>query len=147
MSDYLSKPIQVDALRDALLRAETGLDEALAARESEPTAEVIDTLLNEERIAELATYPGLLEELTLDLRREGERLLGLMRAASSAGDAPALKSHAHALKGMCVSVGAGRAHRLLAQGEQSGIDLDQVELVVRASMDELATRASTPSEA
>ncbi|MGB9605822.1 MAG: Hpt domain-containing protein [Bryobacteraceae bacterium] len=74
--------------------------------EVEPFAEILDREALLERIGDDA---GFLLELAQMFCEQRAQLLGEIRSAMEAGDAPALARAAHTLKGCVGNLGAGRA--------------------------------------
>ncbi len=94
MDGYLPKPVRLEKMEEALRRWDTLLDEAALAEisglgEAGVFAEIIRTFLRD--------LPGR---------------LGDFKAALAAGDAPALKQAAHALKGAAGNIGALRLQKI-----------------------------------
>jgi PAS domain S-box-containing protein len=150
MDDYVAKPIRLDELVAALLRAPSEAPRPPGVRPrredgssgGEPagvppirTAEV-DALLGRLRASFGDEARDLLPELSGLFQEEGPALLTGMRAAIAAGDAPRLASAAHTLKGSSASLGAeelaGDCRELEALGrtgttEGAGAWLEAVE--------------------
>ena len=114
MDDYVSKPVDVASLRDALARW-AGADE-----------EADGPALDEERLAilsrlEEADGTRLLPTLTDAFASASTALLGTLRLASESRDAPALRTAAQELRGAAVDVGAVRVAALAEQAERAAV--------------------------
>ncbi|MCD6079389.1 MAG: multi-sensor hybrid histidine kinase, partial [Ramlibacter sp.] len=123
MDDYLTKPLQVAALAQALERWIAGSRQsasgAVAGGEAAPAAEAL--LLDPARLAEFREYDD--EDLTMTrevlglfLKDTPQRLQALDAAVASK-DAEALATAAHALKGSAGNVGAMAIHEAASQLE------------------------------
>jgi signal transduction histidine kinase/CheY-like chemotaxis protein/HPt (histidine-containing phosphotransfer) domain-containing protein len=158
MDDFLSKPIQADALRAALLRCQPGADTQgptpalptpmpVAARPHDPTEwrdlEVIDPagLGNLRDVQEFGGAEAVLD-LVETLEGEYTNLITGAQRAHKSGDMDALRIAAHTIKGSAGNFGARRLSTLAStleerarQGSSDGV----AELV--ASLDEECRRA------
>jgi two-component system, sensor histidine kinase and response regulator len=101
MDAHLAKPVQLDALADALDRFVGAprplLDPAVLGRIRELTRD---------------RQPRLLRELHAGFAETTRQLLGSMRAAAASGDPEALSLAAHTLRGSAASLGASRLAEL-----------------------------------
>ncbi len=109
MDDYLTKPLQLEQLRDALAR--------WLARDAAPDAAALDVAVLQKTIGDdPAQVPGFLSFfLSTALKQAGE-----IRAASGTGDAAQAGATAHKLKSSSRAVGALALGELCAELEQCG---------------------------
>ncbi|HEY9621819.1 MAG TPA: response regulator, partial [Crinalium sp.] len=124
MNDYLSKPISMESVVNALNRytkAHQRLQSAssqvsTAAYQSTPTISLDDessTVLDQYIIQSLIQMAGedaqsLLSELIQNYMEDADTMLRSIQTAISAADAPLLKNAAHALRSMSLNLGASR---------------------------------------
>ncbi len=108
MNDYLSKPVQLNELRDKLLRL------------SPETANDEDIRLMDERLGMLREQGGdeLLSELVKIFIRHTPETMRRLRDAVEQGDAAALGAAAHSLKGSCANFGAAEMQCAAAEMER-----------------------------
>jgi len=114
MDDYVSKPVRISDLADALERAHDHI--AMQAEES---------AVDSQAIAQLEALPGdgdenLLANLIQLFINTAPPVIAEMRAAVNAADARAVGLAAHQLKGSCAQFGARRLQELCAQLEKIG---------------------------
>jgi CheY-like chemotaxis protein/HPt (histidine-containing phosphotransfer) domain-containing protein len=142
MDDYVSKPVQVRALRVALLRAV----EARVARAADASAEApaaaqphsddpIDrTVLDELRLLQPPGEPDIVEQLVAIFQAESPPLIAALRAGAREADADGLRGAAHALKSSAAGLGAQTVADLCATLEaraRAGTTDGAAELVAR----------------
>jgi HPt (histidine-containing phosphotransfer) domain-containing protein len=123
MDGYLAKPIQADALRQAI--AKLVPEHARQDRHAAPADVNVEPPPVLDLPAMLATVDGdrdLLAELIDMFLGESAAMLEAVRTAVTAGDAPALHRAAHALKGAVQIFGArqvyNQAHKLEVMGQK-----------------------------
>jgi PAS domain S-box-containing protein len=151
MDDYLPKPLRVDQLRVCLQRWLTpdpgteSVADAVSGRSDVMTSLVIDPDVVED-LKELLG-PGYPHFLDLFENKTAE-LMQKMEQAVSGGDAKALASAAHALKGSAGNLGAvslvSVAQRIEQRGESGDLHaidrlVDQARRTHRAVLEQLAT--------
>jgi HPt (histidine-containing phosphotransfer) domain-containing protein len=123
MDDYLSKPVQIKALRQALLRwgrvkAAASAPPPPTPQEAAPVDHRVWATLREE--LQLEGEPDVVRELIdLFLQTVGA-VVDQMRAAVASNDAALLTRGAHTLKGNAGNLGAGRLAALAAALESQG---------------------------
>jgi len=115
MNDYIVKPLDPAALRDALLRwvpiAQERKGPTAAARvprkDIDQAQQGLDPVVVA-RLRELAagTEPKLFEQIYQSFVKDGEARLQVMQQALDSGDSDAVRRMAHALKGAAANVGA-----------------------------------------
>ncbi|HNT25690.1 MAG TPA: histidine kinase N-terminal 7TM domain-containing protein [Anaerolineales bacterium] len=133
MDDYLSKPIQVIELVEALecCQVEMGqadqvrscADERFHTDEAQPLQTVLPAELNPAALNELKHAFGDLDALASIVEvflEDGPRLLQEMRGAVQDGDAAALRLNAHSLKSNSATFGAQVLRDLCAEMEVMG---------------------------
>jgi HPt (histidine-containing phosphotransfer) domain-containing protein len=106
MEDYLSKPVNVDALAEALARCVP-----LARAPEVADAEVADAAVDRAVLAGFAEQLGeageeVLREVVAVYLEDTPALIDAMRAAASTGDLDVLDRSAHTLKSSSAVVGA-----------------------------------------
>ncbi|MBN8629521.1 MAG: response regulator [Rhodobacterales bacterium] len=105
MSDYVSKPIRVEALVRAIRSCLSGQPGKMEEPMPEPTGE-----LDPKALAQLLEVIGgdreALKELVRSFLEDGPDLVDRLRAAAAAGDADAMRRAAHTLKGSATDFGA-----------------------------------------
>lgn len=121
MDDYLSKPIQMHALRAAIEQA--GVSAAgSAARPREPAPEAPPTgAIDWSRIESLAPFDpdgSMVAGAITSFLADALGRIAAMQAAHAAADAAGLAAAAHALKGSAANIGAARLQEL-SQGIES----------------------------
>ena len=124
MNDYLSKPIRIDELRSAILRAMRGAPPRSAAPAApiatHPDPETLDpAYLENLRRLEAATGRELVSTVASTFLTETTRHLAAMRDAQERGDAAALELAAHSLKGSGAQLGAACLAALCAGVEET----------------------------
>ncbi len=133
MDDYLSKPIQVAELVEALecCQIDTGQAdpdrpcawERLQAGDAQPQQDLLPADLNPAALNELKQAFGDLDALGSIVEvflEDGPRLLQEMRGAVQDGDAAALRLNAHSLKSNSATFGAEVLRGLCAEMEMMG---------------------------
>jgi PAS domain S-box-containing protein len=125
MDDYVSKPVNIRDLREALERWLGGevlpsVIPALAVVAEDPLAG-LDAAIDPAAIAELRALQGDGEDFLTPLidtyLQEGSQLVEKIEAAWAAGDALAVRKQAHKLKGSSANMGARRLVDLCLQIE------------------------------
>jgi len=121
MDDYLAKPLRIEVLAAVLARwlgPAPGEEPEVtpAPRAAGLDSEILSHLIGMDEAADF----GLLEEVVDLLSRDTPPRLAQMRQAVAAGDAPALRQAAHALKGSAATVGATAMAAISAQLEELG---------------------------
>jgi len=119
MDDYVSKPIDPDALAAAIARW-LGVDAPVAPVGTDTSAQGLrpdaDALIDPSRLEELCeTDPKLREKLVDIFERESETLVADIGRAIEIGDCEAVERAAHSLKGSSGSMGAVRMARICGQ--------------------------------
>ena len=147
MEDYLSKPILLDDLRAALLRAEP-VRAAAPAGEPDPVLDPVylERLLELQRTSGRSLVPLIVDSFVT----EGPRRLERMRGALARGDRQDLVLVAHTLKGGSAQLGALRLASVSRELEESGREgrlevageiLDRLERELEAASAALLARA------
>jgi CheY-like chemotaxis protein/HPt (histidine-containing phosphotransfer) domain-containing protein len=150
MEDYLSKPILLEDLRAALVRAEPS---CAAAPASEPDLVLdpvyLDRLLELQRLGGSNVVPLIVDNFV----KEGPRRLERMRAALTRGDRQDLMMVAHTLKGGSAQLGALRVAAVSSELEEickegrldsMGGVLDRLEIELATASAALLARTSSP---
>ena len=145
MDDYLSKPIQHEALRAAIEHAGGTAPPAARARVATAPAAAIDW----RRIESLAPFDAdgtMVAGAIASFVADAPGRIEAMRVAHAAADAPAVAAAAHALKGAAANIGAARLQELtqrieslaregnLAGARKAIGDLDQALADARAAL-------------
>jgi CheY-like chemotaxis protein/HPt (histidine-containing phosphotransfer) domain-containing protein len=114
MDSYMTKPITISSIRDALAAA-TASHEPAGPPPSPSTPEIpAESLLNEQVLSHLAFLePAEFLEILDDTTREIEPGIRRIREAISQADSTHLASTAHKLRGMLLQVGFQRLPELL----------------------------------
>jgi CheY-like chemotaxis protein len=116
MVDFVSKPIQLHDLRDALLRIEIKIDRPASRASSASSAratlaqEPLDKLRELGALAEPGFFADLCRQFIIDSRAR----LGRLDASMTAGDRPTVELEAHTLKSSSASLGAMHLAELCA---------------------------------
>ena len=112
MVDFVSKPIQLHDLRDALLRVERPTSRAPSAPKLRVTLsqEPLDRLRELGALAEPGFFADLCRQFIIDSRER----LGRLDASMTAGDGPTVELEAHTLKSSSASLGAMHLAELCA---------------------------------
>jgi CheY-like chemotaxis protein len=123
MDDYVAKPVELEALRRAMIRwAPT----SGATRDSTPSSGCErDAGLDHARLGQLAALAGasnpeFLQRVLDQFLRDATQRLSLIHRAVDAQDPIALHHAAHALKGLASNVGAKGMARLSASLQELG---------------------------
>ena len=115
MDDYLSKPIQHQALRAAIEQAGASAAGS-AARPAEPAPEAAPAgAIDWRRIESLASFDSdgtMVEGVIASFLADAPGRIAAMQAAHAAADAAGLAAAAHALKGSAANIGAARLREL-----------------------------------
>jgi two-component system sensor histidine kinase RpfC len=132
----LHKPISMELLRKAVATAAPG---ACAAAMVNGDADVDEAALRQ--IREVSADPAFLEGVLTTAASDIERITTALLRALDDGDIDAVHDSAHALRGVCVSTGAGRlaayAMRLMHIGKEAAV---QDAETLRAELAELSGR-------
>jgi signal transduction histidine kinase/CheY-like chemotaxis protein/HPt (histidine-containing phosphotransfer) domain-containing protein/PAS domain-containing protein len=135
MNDYVSKPIRVPALVDALTRAGESMQQAEGSDESTPQmaqkaeerapspaadAETLDPAALDNLRQTVGDDEEFLAELVDTFLEDAPQMLADMRRAAESGDAPELRLHAHSLKSNSAEFGAMALSALSKQLEIMG---------------------------
>ncbi len=156
MEDYLSKPILLEDLRAALLRAEPARAAAPAA-EPDPVLDPVylERLLELQRLSGSNVVPLIVDSFV----KEGPRRLARMRGALTRGDRQDLAMVAHTLRGGSAQLGALRVAAVSSELEEvckegrldniggiAGIGeiLDRLESELAVASAALLARTSSP---
>jgi CheY-like chemotaxis protein len=123
MDDYVSKPIRVAELTDALRRAWTSRQEAVDA---EPAAPVID--MNTYRELEATAGADFAAELVATFLEEAPSMLVELRTAYAASDAGTFRRVAHSIKSNGATFGAESLSNLARELELGGLPNGTVPL-------------------
>jgi CheY-like chemotaxis protein len=142
MDDYLSKPVQLDALVDALRRSRVGVDPTLEAPPSAAPAPAVTpapAALDARALTTLLEMIGgeeaSLAELIDSFLGEAPVLLDALQAAHARGNADGMRRAAHTLKSSSADFGALELSALFREIEtraRDGVDRVPAELVARA---------------
>ena len=119
MDDYLTKPLDFDAVRAVLVTAAAGIVDKQAALAAKlETSAKTDSLgvasgaplIDWSRLDEVRGYDTpegtVVRDVILSFMKEAPARLCLLRSSAAAHDAQALRASAHALKGAAINVGA-----------------------------------------
>jgi CheY-like chemotaxis protein/HPt (histidine-containing phosphotransfer) domain-containing protein len=142
MNDYVSKPINADALWNAIQSAvpqPEGDAGGTTDNEGEVVADDSKSFDEQAALARVAGDHGLLREIAGIYLDSYEEMVKGVREAVSAGDAAALKSAAHFIKGTVSNFEARRATAAARELEQMGAD-EQLD-GAPAKLEELAREA------
>jgi PAS domain S-box-containing protein len=123
MDDYISKPVRIEAISDALgrwVRAASAAPDASAASDGSSEEPVIE----QERLEVLRDLDSgdgdLLSLLVREYVEDGTRLLAALREALAEGDPHQVERNAHTLKGASANLGAARIVRIASRLEALG---------------------------
>ena len=132
MNDYVTKPIRVDVLMEALMRA---IPHGPAGSSREGGREMPPEIIDASVFKELCESAGadFARELIDTFAEEAPGLLAELRAAHSAGDAESFRRSAHSLKSNALTFGASGLAQHARALEQAGLPDDP------AGIEELAT--------
>jgi HPt (histidine-containing phosphotransfer) domain-containing protein len=124
MNDYISKPIDIETLKETILRniAHNGGD-VLRAAPIEPAGDTTLPILDTKRV--LQTVAGSRRRLLLISSvffSETPKVFDAIEEALSCQDFPALERQAHSYKGSCASLGAERTRDIAARLESAARD-------------------------
>ncbi len=132
MKDYLTKPIRIDALEEALTQARANIPPSGDQSSSQPgrgrsgpgetnEASGEECIVDADQIASLQENitPEGFREIVKVFMEEAPELLSKIKTASKDGDLEAVSQHAHALKGVAASVGAQRLAAFAATLEEA----------------------------
>ena len=123
MDDYVSKPIRVEELREAICR---GVLQNALARENEQDEEISEnTAIDRSVLESLCEMAGeeaslLLEEMITSYIEDTEIRLQAIAEAVSQADAETIHQAAHSMKSSSANLGAGNLARLCEELEQLG---------------------------
>jgi CheY-like chemotaxis protein len=139
MDDFIPKPVDLDVLRDVLIRwiddrrtAATGGAAALPRPRPEPEPlPGADDALDRARLDLLRSLPGpsgagLLDVVVASFAADAPARLAALRSAVDSGDLVLATAAAHALKGAAGNLGATRVAALSGELETAGRDGDLV---------------------
>jgi signal transduction histidine kinase/CheY-like chemotaxis protein/HPt (histidine-containing phosphotransfer) domain-containing protein len=155
MDDYLSKPLEPAALEAALRRwapPRPSARSAARSREAPPApAPPPASVLDQERAGRLrAVFAGdgaLFARVVAGFADDAARRVAALRQAVERGDAAAVRSLAHALRGSCLNVGAARMAEVAGalEGKAAGTSpgggrelVDQLEAELQIARSALA---------
>ena len=116
MDDYISKPLDAGQLYRTLSKHLAGAEECAPTPEKEGTTGVLDT---DELHDRLGGDRELARELLTVFLDEHEKMSAGVEDALKTGDAVALQTTAHGLKGMAANIGAGALRDASLQVEDS----------------------------
>ncbi len=119
MSDYVSKPIRVDALVRAMQACLVGTPEIAEGAMSE-TASELDPKALDQLLEVIGGDREALKDLVRSFLDEGPELTSRMQRAAAANDADVLRRAAHTLKGSAADFGAVTLARLCREIEAHG---------------------------
>jgi CheY-like chemotaxis protein len=157
MDDYVSKPVSVAALEDALQRqlahepAPSSPDNGAGADEPADEPDVIDW----RAVHELSAIDGLLQRAAARFLEYSPVEIGELRTAVARRDFPQAKAIAHKLKGSSATVGVARLAAALAeieaacdQASETATDLlPQLDDLYAEGSEALAAAAAQPDAA
>jgi CheY-like chemotaxis protein/HPt (histidine-containing phosphotransfer) domain-containing protein len=118
MDDYVSKPIRVGELADALRRAWTTRHEVVDAESAEPVIDV-DTY----RALEATAGPDFAAELVGTFLEDAPSMLAELRAAHAASDPDTFRRVAHSIKSNGATFGAVTLSELARELELGGLPI------------------------
>src|SRR5439155_13507578 len=149
MDDYISKPVQLDALEKVLTRARHSLDRALA-RDTGGDGTLIDpAAIDVLRLLRRPDKPDPVAELIDMFVRETPTRLRAMQTAAAQYNAEALAIAAHTLRGCASSIGAvklaGLCQKLEEHAERRAMQV-AVRLVKKLELEFDRTRQALELE-
>jgi CheY-like chemotaxis protein/HPt (histidine-containing phosphotransfer) domain-containing protein len=115
MDDYLSKPIQMEALRAAIERAGVGTPDP-AIPPAEPAPAPVPAAIDWRRIESFKPFDpdgGMVAGVIAAFLADAPGRIRTIRETLASGDADGLAAAAHALKGAAANIGAARLQTLL----------------------------------
>jgi HPt (histidine-containing phosphotransfer) domain-containing protein len=136
MDDYLSKPVQLEDLRQILEKylpggAAVAAEKPDQAKPTGTTAGAVAVPVNVHVLEELVGDDAeMIREMLLDFRASAEKIAAELHAAYQAGQLAAAGALAHKLKSSARSVGALALGELCAAVEQAGKKSDAAELAL-----------------
>jgi two-component system sensor histidine kinase/response regulator len=145
MDGYLTKPIEIDRLRDMLTKF------GLAASDAADSSRLLSAPVDLRRFHEIVDGdPVFAQDLIAAFVAGGEQQITEMTTAIAAGDRAALARATHKLKGSCANIHADFLKSLLGQLEDAcaGADigeLDRRNLLVRQEFRRTAQFLTDPS--
>jgi CheY-like chemotaxis protein/HPt (histidine-containing phosphotransfer) domain-containing protein len=145
MDDYISKPVQVNELQEAILRwgsptGATGLQtESAKPLETVPVnlPDAVDQkVLAELRSLQMPDEPDIIQKFFEIFKHEVPTLIASMREAVSRSDAALLRISAHSIKGSSAGLGAKYLSSLSAEIEKAGkngllVEVEKIDEVDR----------------
>jgi CheY-like chemotaxis protein/HPt (histidine-containing phosphotransfer) domain-containing protein len=130
MDDYLSKPVQLPALQNAIMRASMKMGPAPATRGFiEPTNDILDNEVLSTLRSLRRGSKSILNQLLMTFREGTQPLIDDLRAAAATQNGGAIIHAAHTLKGSSLTIGANRLGAVSAEVERLG-RANQLEDVV-----------------
>ena len=136
MDDYLSKPVQLEDLRQILEKylpggAAVAVEKPDQAKPASTSAEAAAVPVNVHVLEELVGDDAeMIREMLLDFRASAEKIAAELHTAYQTGQLAAAGALAHKLKSSARSVGALALGELCAAMEQAGKRSDAAELAV-----------------
>jgi PAS domain S-box-containing protein len=146
MDAYLSKPVRIRTLLDAIKSVISGSTVGAGVSAGEVQAPVV--LDKAAALEQVDGNTALLRDLVASFRRKSFRLLSEVRAAVTSSDGKALCQAAHALKGSAGLLGAtavvAAAQRLETMGDEGNLSSsEEAYAALAAEMDRLRTALDT----
>jgi HPt (histidine-containing phosphotransfer) domain-containing protein len=124
MDDYITKPIRIETIGDALNRWIAARQAPAAESSASDMAPASDPVIDVERFAVLRDLDAgdgeLLSAIVNEYVTDGGRLLVALREALAEGDPEALERAAHTLKGSSANLGAVRMAEVCGRLEALG---------------------------
>ena len=142
MDEYVAKPVRAKQLRATLLQLFGGQAESAAV---EATRDVVTNTVHgwslQKGLESVGGDHSLLLEVVEAFLQEGPQLLATLRTATQTGDALAIRSAGHTLKGALNIVGATGIADLAFNLEQAGRDerLDDASKLFRKLADQMSS--------
>jgi PAS domain S-box-containing protein len=122
MDDYISKPVRSEALERVLDRWAPceSTPPQVAAEQPAPSEAALDpaVLASLKSMAD-ATDPGLFDQIVQSFLQDSHKGIAALRQASD-GDGESLRKAAHAVKGMCATIGAETMRAICQELEALG---------------------------